>query len=112
MLDELEAERSRHNFTGLVPIPWKRLNANDNSTADLRAFLDNIKTGETGAGELIKEVGDQNKYLAEAEGVVDQAKFVLERINKSHSTVNELITQASDIDGLSNEIYRKATGTH
>jgi hypothetical protein len=112
MQDELEAERSRHDFTDLVGTPWKRLNRNGNSTVGLRAFLDNIKIEETGAEELIMEVGDLNKYLNKAEGVVNQANFVFACINKSHSTVNELIAQANDVDGLFNEIYRKATGTH
>ena len=93
-----------------VPVPWKRLSRVENRTYELEQSLKDINEGKDEAKTMIESLGDTNKYLKEAQGAADQAKFVFDRVNKSIDTVEQCIKDGEDVQKIMRTSYGKAWG--
>ncbi|VDM41107.1 unnamed protein product [Toxocara canis] len=96
-IDELEETLAAQNFSNLKPIPWKRVARIGNTTEGLLNILDTIKVSEGDVEEMLNGLGTQNRYVVEANAAVDQAKFLLERSNKSGNAINTIVEKTMQL---------------
>ena len=78
----------------------------------MHKFTDGIKQNEAGADKLLSELGVRNKYLLEAHAVVDQAKFLVDRSNKSGQTIENLIERGEELCDEANKDHSQIFGIH
>ncbi|VDN17875.1 unnamed protein product, partial [Gongylonema pulchrum] len=94
-IDKLEMLMGEQNFTNLRPIPWKRVARISNTTKELRAILDSVHLNglmiQDGDESSLASIGISDSSLSEVNGVVEQAKFLLERSNKSKNNLEAII---------------------
>uniref|UniRef100_A0A1I7X384 Laminin IV type A domain-containing protein n=1 Tax=Heterorhabditis bacteriophora TaxID=37862 RepID=A0A1I7X384_HETBA len=126
-VDELEITLARQNFSSLRPIPWKRLKRIDNSTNHLKfiyiyiyinfshffqnfdfisivykckvsLFMKSLEVSSNldGTGEM-GDIVKNGKYAKEAFGVIEEARFQMERINKSSTSLKQFENIAENL---------------
>uniref|UniRef100_A0A915Q449 Uncharacterized protein n=1 Tax=Setaria digitata TaxID=48799 RepID=A0A915Q449_9BILA len=87
-MDDLEEAMRGQNFTNLKPIPWKRVARISNTTKNLRLVLDSVHLGSTTDKDPSEaDFGVDGNFFDEVNGLMEQAKFLLERTNKSKNTL-------------------------
>ncbi|VDK84796.1 unnamed protein product [Litomosoides sigmodontis] len=113
-MDELEEILKQQNFTNLRPIPWKRAARLSNTTKNLHFILNSLHL-ENSIDDDTRENGvdiDRN-FLDEVNGLVEQAKFLLERANRSKNALQGNTTKTEDISRIAREeekILREVIG--
>ncbi|KAJ1350105.1 hypothetical protein KIN20_005822 [Parelaphostrongylus tenuis] len=106
MIDELEVTLANQNFSSLRPIPWKRLLRIGNSTELIAEFM----RGLSDDGEVSGIIKD-SKYAKEAFAVVEGARFQLDRITKSLTSLDQFTALAEDLITDSQHTYGGAFNT-
>ncbi|EYC00933.1 hypothetical protein Y032_0112g342 [Ancylostoma ceylanicum] len=109
MVDELEVTLASQNFSGLRPIPWKRLTRIGNNTELISEFMRGLGDGN-GDGEMGGIVKD-SKYAKEAFAVVEGARFQADRMNKGATSLEQFTTMAEDIISDSQLTYATVFNT-
>ncbi|KIH63235.1 hypothetical protein ANCDUO_06463 [Ancylostoma duodenale] len=109
MVDELEVTLASQNFSGLRPIPWKRLTRIGNNTELIFEFMRGLGDGN-GEGEMGGIVKD-SKYAKEAFAVVEGARFQADRMNKGAISLEQFTTMAEDIISDSQLTYATVFNT-
>uniref|UniRef100_A0A915BQN1 Laminin subunit alpha-2 n=1 Tax=Parascaris univalens TaxID=6257 RepID=A0A915BQN1_PARUN len=104
-VDELEETMDAQNFSNLRPIPWKRVARIGNTTEGLLNVLNTIKVSENDVEEMLDGLDTKNRYASEVNAAVDQAKFLLERSNKSSSAVNDIVERGLKLNEEAQKTY-------
>lgn len=108
MEDALEARlKEVQNITDIKPIPHKRLARIQNSAESLNSILDTIKSDEADASALIGELGTENRYLRQANVIVQEANILDERNNASTNKLKNLEKILEDIQETVHEQNRR-----
>uniref|UniRef100_A0A1I7VMW8 Laminin alpha 1 chain n=1 Tax=Loa loa TaxID=7209 RepID=A0A1I7VMW8_LOALO len=98
-MDELEEIMEQQNFTSLRPVPWKRVARISNTTKDLYLTLDSLHLeNSVGEDKDKTDIGVDDNFLNEVNGLIEQTKFLLERTNKSKNSLQKSTTKT---EGLS-----------
>ncbi|KAM3721816.1 Laminin subunit [Dirofilaria immitis] len=109
-MDELEEVMAKQNLTNLRPVPWKRVARISNTTKNLHLILESIHLGEIIVEDQTKiNSGVDDNFLDDVNGLVEQTKFMLDRINKSKNILQKSTVKTEHISeraGEQNEIIR------
>lgn len=108
MEDELEEKlKSVHNFTDIKPIPYKRLTRINQTVESFNSILDSIQSNELDAGSLLGELGSENRYVKQANIVIQELNVLEERNNDSTKRLSKLRSDIEKIQSTVHEQNRK-----
>uniref|UniRef100_A0AC35TJJ8 Laminin subunit alpha-2 n=1 Tax=Rhabditophanes sp. KR3021 TaxID=114890 RepID=A0AC35TJJ8_9BILA len=96
-IDGLEKDITAKNYTNLKPVPWKRIARIEATTNTISAFIHDIQIDNSSVKLLEPE-----SYLKKCQLLLDDTKFIFERINKSNTVLISNNEEASDY-------YKKGT---
>uniref|UniRef100_A0A0R3RFI4 Laminin subunit alpha-2 n=1 Tax=Elaeophora elaphi TaxID=1147741 RepID=A0A0R3RFI4_9BILA len=103
-MDDLEELMKQQNFINLRPVPWKRVARINNATKNLRLILESVHLGSAIDENTSKtDLGMDDSFLDEVNGLVEQTKFLLERTNKSKNTLQKSIGKAEKLSDRARE---------
>ncbi|CAL2029211.1 unnamed protein product [Caenorhabditis brenneri] len=88
-MDEMEEHLGKQNFSGLKPIPWKRVWRIGNESQELSTFVGGIDKD----GEIVKD----SKWAKDAFGLLDEVNFQMGRSNKSAVSIKQFTELAEKI---------------
>lgn len=103
--DELEAKlQSVQNVTDIKPIPHKRLARILQNTESFNSILDSIQSSELDAETLLGELSTENRYVKQANIVLQEASVLEERNNDS---TKRLAALRNDVEKVQSTVHEQ-----
>ncbi|CAI4225847.1 unnamed protein product [Auanema sp. JU1783] len=89
LIDDLEETLSKQNFSNLKPIPWKRVARIGNNTELISEFVKSLSSSSGGSESDVQHIVADSKYAKEAFSVIEEARFQMERMEKSALSIGQ-----------------------